>query len=141
MKLKLYSNTAKFGSIPTSYELSRELGVGRDEVESTFKRLEAKRLLVLEPGDQSRIRMAPPFSGVETTFPVQIGSTCYFANCVWDALGVAAALHSDAQIDARDGHTGEPITLEIRDGRPTANSAVSHFAVPAALWWRDIIYT
>ena len=65
----------------------------------------------------------------------------YFANCVWDALGIPAALHEDAVVDAEDGHTGEPMRLEVRGGAPVPTWCVAHFAVPAARWWTDIVHT
>jgi hypothetical protein len=141
VKLALYDAIADTARMPTSHDLARLLGVRTDEVEGAFARLHEKRLLVPEPGDQSRVRMAPPFSGITTDFPVVIGKKRFFANCVWDAFGIAAALHSDAIIDASDGHTGEPLTLEVRGGGPVPQDYVVHFAVPAALWWRDVIYT
>src|SRR4249919_3381112 len=89
----------------------------------------------------SRIRMAPPFSGVETSFRVKVQDNVYYANCAWDALGIAAALQADAKIEASDGYSGEPIMLEVRNGQPVPQSCVIHFAVPAAHWWDDILYT
>jgi hypothetical protein len=62
------------------------------------------------------VTLAPPFSDIATPFRVAAGRLTYDANCAWDAYGVAAALHAD--IDAADGHTGEPIRLLVRDGRP-----------------------
>ena len=85
--------------------------------------------------------MAPPFSGVETPFRVKVQDKSYYANCVWDALGIATALHLDALIEASDGQSGEPMRLEVRNGQPTAQKCVIHFAVPAAHWWDDIVYT
>ena len=106
-----------------------------------FARLHKKRLLVPEPGDFSRIRMVPPFSGIATAFPVDANGRRYHANCVWDAYGVAAALHTDAMIAASDGHTGEPLWLEVKNNQPILRSYAAHFAVPAARWWDDIIFT
>lgn len=117
------------------------LGTPLAEVKAAFARLYQKRLLVPEPGDPSRIRMAPPFSGIPTSFPVNVQGKVYYANCVWDALGISAALHQDAVIEASDAHSGELITLEIVNGQPVAQPCVIHFAVPAARWWDDIVYT
>lgn len=46
-----------------------------------------------------------------------------------------------AFIEAADGYSGEPMMLEVRNGRPVPQPCVIHFAVPAARWWDDIIYT
>ena len=141
VKLAIYRTIAETARAPTSDDLARELRSSPDAVEAAFRALRAKRLLVPEPGDPSRIRMAPPFSGIETPFLVRVGTKAYFANCVWDALGIPAALHRDAIVEASDGETGDPMTLEVRDGKPTPRECAIHFAVPAARWWDDIIYT
>jgi len=141
VKLVIYEITAETGSVPTSSEVSCKMNVDESEVLAAFRRLHAKRLLLPEPGDPHRIRMAPPFSGVPTRFPVEANGKHYYANCVWDAYGIAAALHCDAISRASDGHTGEPLTIEVKNGEPIWKSYVAHFAVPAAHWWDDLIFT
>jgi hypothetical protein len=141
VKLALYRMIAQTGIVPNSVEVAQATRLSEEEVRVAFATLHAKRLLVPEPGDPSRIRMAPPFSGVATSFPVEAQGKRYYANCVWDAFGIAAALHSDAIIPASDGFSGEPLTLEVKNGQPTRQAYVAHFAVPAAHWWNDIIYT
>jgi len=141
VKLAIYEITAESGHIPNSAEVSCKIDIDEAEVVGSFGRLHAKRLLLPEPGDPTRIRMAPPFSGIPTKFPVEANGTNYYANCVWDAYGIAAALHSDAISRASDGHTGEPLTLEIKNGEVVLKSYVAHFAVPAAHWWDNLIFT
>jgi hypothetical protein len=168
VKLKLYEVISETARMPTAAEIASALVVPMEDVLSAFERLHQKRLLVPEPDDPSRIRMAPPFSGIETGFLVRSGGKGYYANCIWDALGIPAALHRDARIEASDGFTGEPLILEVRDGKPVSENYAPgdpsgdppgyptqgwpypgyfafhfaiHFAVPAAHWWRDIIYT
>ena len=141
VKLTIYEVTADTGQVPTSSEVSRKIDIDEEEVLAAFGRLHAKRLLLPEPGDPRRIRMAPPFSGIPTKFPVEGKGKQYFANCVWDAYGIAAALHCDAISHASDGYSGEALTLEVRDGAPVLKSYVAHFAVPAAHWWDDLIFT
>jgi DNA-binding transcriptional MocR family regulator len=141
VKLNIYETLAASTHAPTSRQVAAALEASPHDVEAAFDRLHQKRLLVPEPGNPARIRMAPPFSGVPTAFPVQVGEKRYFANCVWDALGVAAALREDARVDAVDGHSGDPIQLRVRGGRPVPQACVIHFAVPAARWWEDIVYT
>jgi Alkylmercury lyase len=141
VKLSIYDTLARTTQAPTTSDVARALHAPLADVEAAFRNLHAKRLLVPEPGDPSRIRMAPPFSGVPTAFRVRNAERTYFANCAWDALGVPAALHSDATVEAVDGHTGEPIVLEVRDARPVPEPCIIHFAVPAARWWEDILYT
>ena len=141
VKLALYQITADTGSIPNAAGVARATGESEETVLAAFGRLHSKRLLVPEPGDPTCIRMAPPFSGIPTAFPVEARGLRYYANCVWDAYGVAAALHADAMIPAQDGLTGEPLTLEVRNNAPVLQPYVAHFAVPAAHWWDDIVFT
>jgi len=141
VKLDVYRTIAETAKVPGAAEVAGSLGASVEEVLAAFGRLHAKRLLVPEPGDPARIRMAPPFSGVPTPFLVRVGDKGYYANCVWDALGVAAALHADAVVEASDGATGEPMRIAVEGGRPLPEPCVAHFAVPAARWWEDIVYT
>lgn len=141
VKLNVYATLAETGKAPAAAEVANALTAPVRDVESAYASLHRKRLLVPEPDVPSRIRMAPPFSGVETPFRVRSRGRTYFANCAWDALGIPAALHEDAVIHAADGHTQAPMILEVREGRPVPEPCAIHFAVPAARWWDDIIYT
>jgi|SRR5438105_9316009 len=141
VKLAIYEIVADTGRVPSSLEVSLKIDIGEDEILGAFGRLHAKRLILPEPGNPRRIRMAPPFSGVPTSFPVEANGKRYYANCVWDAYGIAAALHCDAVSHASDGHTIEPLTLEVKNSQPVLKSYVAHFAVPAAHWWDDLIFT
>jgi len=141
VKLNIYETIATTTNVPTSAQVAAALNRTVDEIEAAFQHLYQKRLLVLEPGTASRIRMAPPFSGVKTPHAVKIDDKTYYANCAWDALGVAAALHRDADIESICGDCGQPMSFQVRDGRPLPQACVIHFAVPAARWWNDIIYT
>ena len=141
VKLALYRIIADTGSVPNSREVAEAVDLNEDAVRAAFARLHSKRLLVPEPGDPSRIRMAPPFSGIPTAFPVDALGKRYYANCVWDAYGIAAALHADAISHASDGYTGEPLMLEVKNGQPILKPFVAHFAVAAAHWWDDIVFT
>jgi alkylmercury lyase-like protein len=141
VKLKIYEMVARTTRMPASIDIALLIGSSIADVEQAFQRLYEKRLLVLEPGTSSRIRMAPPFSGIETEHRVKIEDKLYFANCAWDAFGVAAALKRDADIESTCADCGELLTFQIREEKPLPQEGVVHFAVPAAQWWRDIIYT
>src|SRR2546428_214918 len=126
VKLAVYRITADTGKVPTSSDVACKIDIDEDDVRAAFGWLHAKPLLVPEPNDPSRIRMAPPFSGIPTAFPVEAQGKRYYANCVWDAFGVAAALHADAVIPASDGFSGEPLTLEVTNGQPVSHPYVAH---------------
>ena len=141
VKLAIYQMIAQNAIIPDTKAVAAKLNVPEEKVREIYQELAAKRLLVLEPGDATRIRMAPPFSGITTPFRVKIADMSYYANCVWDAFGIAAALNQDGIIYASDGFTNEPLVLEVKDNQPTNSNYLAHFAIPAAQWWDDIIHT
>jgi alkylmercury lyase-like protein len=141
VKQAIYQALADTGRAPDSREVAEAMGLPEPDVLAAFERLHRQRLLVPEPGVPSRIRMAPPFSGVPTTFHVRARDRSYFGNCVWDALGIPAALHAEAVVDASDGHTGEPVSVTVGSDGPRTTGLIAHFAVPAARWWDDIIHT
>ena len=137
----VYRATVEHGRPPRSTEAAVALDIAAAEVLDTFRALASRRLLALAP-ESGEIVMAPPFSAVPTPFEVTADDgRRYFANCVWDAYGIAAALHCDATIKASCACCGEPMTLAIEGGQPDASPGVAHFAVPAAHWWDSIVYT
>jgi hypothetical protein len=98
VKLTIYKMIAQDAVVPDSASIAAKMNVPEVKIGEEFQSLAMKRLLVLEPGNPSKIRMAPPFSGIVTPFRVEINDKSYFANCVWDAFGIAAALQQDGTI-------------------------------------------
>lgn len=136
----VYGETVRCGKPPRAQEVADALGVSSGEILEAFRRLRERKLLALA-AESGEITMAPPFSATPTLFQVRAAAQSYFANCVWDAFGIPAALHQDASIDSSCACCGDPMNLEVRDGRPVQAKGVAHFAVPAAHWWDDITYT
>jgi hypothetical protein len=80
-------------------------------------------------------------SGVCGSSGVSEALISYRAICIWDALGIAAALHSDAIVSAQCGDCRDPMRLEVTGGQLAAGEGVIHFAVPAAHLWDNISCT
>jgi len=139
LRQHVYTATVERGRPPRAAEVGRDLGISEPETLAAFQRLRASKLLYL--AESGEIVMAPPFAASPTGFLVHAGGRSYFANCVWDSFGIAAALHSDATIEASCACCGEPMTLAVEGGRPLPAEGVAHFAVPAAHWWDDLPYT
>ena len=138
VRLAVYRHTVTEGVPPTAAEIARDLDSATADVETSLRRLADGHVLVLAPGTTS-IWMAAPFSAIPTPFPVSVGDRRYFANCIWDALGIPACLHADAWIDTTCPDCAAPLRLEVRDGAlEEPAGGVIHFAVPAARWWDDI---
>jgi hypothetical protein len=140
IKLAIYRHLADTGAAPSLAGVAESLGIEPAQAQAAAARLQESRLLVLEPGS-GEVRMAPPFSAVPTGFRVRSGPVSSFANCVWDAYGIAAALHQDVDVAAACGCCGHPMTMAVRSGAPVGTEGVAHFAVPAARWWTDIVFT
>jgi len=140
IKLAVYRGAAERGALPRAEEVASEVSVTVQDVRDSYARLAQRRLLVLEP-DGLTIRMAPPFSGVPTDLVVRSGGIAYFANCAWDALAIPAALHRPGNVDSRCGQSGAPLRLEVGLNGPGPSPWLFHVSVPAAQWWRDIVYT
>jgi Alkylmercury lyase len=128
------------GRAPTSREVASEAGVERDEVRSAWRRLHELHAVVLDAAS-GELRMANPFSAIETPYRVHAAGRSWYANCAWDAVGVCAALHVDGRIETTCADCGEPLTVEVRDERPDDESLVFHSLVDAAHWWDDIVFT
>jgi hypothetical protein len=135
------------GKSPTVETVSLSLTLDAGETASAFDRLAAKRAIVLTPGTRD-ILMAAPFAGKPTDHRVRVGDRVYHANCIWDALGVPAMLAgdgrpADATIETTCVDCSQSLMLEVSQGTVTArpDGVVAHFAVPAARWWEDIVFT
>lgn len=136
------------GPAPTIASVADALGARRAETAAAFERLAAGHVIVLAPGTRE-IVMSAPFAGGPTDFVVRVGARSYDANCVWDALGIPAMLGGpagqavDADVATRCADCGAALALRVRSGIVEADppDAVVHFAVPAARWWADIVFT
>ena len=70
VKLNIYQTLAETTQAPTSAEVALALDRSIQEVEAAFQRPQAKSVAGFRAGTTSRIRMAPPFSGIKTPFAV-----------------------------------------------------------------------
>ena len=135
-----YSAVTGRGRPPAIAELSDATGEPFDRIRESLTRLASGRILVLQP-ESGEILMAPPFSAVPTPFLVETSRHSSYANCAWDAIGVPIMLREPARIISSCGCCGASLILEVSLDQPPAAREVVHFAVPAAEWWRDLVYT
>lgn len=140
VKLAIYQHFAETGRPPRPEEVAEHVDADVQTVLESYPRLRAHRLLVLEEDGRS-IRMASPFSGVPTQHLVEADGIQYFANCAWDALGIAAALHKPAVVHSRCEQSGEPFHLRVHSHGPEPSDWLFHCLVPAAQWWDNIVFT
>lgn len=129
------------GDIPTRASVGTVLGLDADAVAASYRRLGDTHVIVPDPAT-GEVWMAMPFSAVPTEFRVVVGDRSVWANCAWDAFGVAAALDADVGFVTRCPSSHQPVRAGVRRGVAFADAgAVAHVPVPAARWWEDIGYT
>jgi hypothetical protein len=140
VRMYVFGTAAETGRVPQPPEIADALGRAVGEVREALKTLAAGKVLILAPND-GNIWAANPFCAVPSGFRVSAGGKSYWGICIWDSLGIAAALGRDAVIDAPCGDCGQPMRLEVRGSKLVRSEGVVHFAVPAHRWWDNIGFT
>jgi len=136
----IYSHFADTTHPPSVDESAQHFNLSIEEASEYYKELHNRHAFFLEPGTLT-IRMANPFSGIPTDFKVHANGKTYFANCAWDMLGIPAALHTDAVIEAKFTESNETVSLEVKDGQITNNQLLVHFPLPFSRWYDDLVFT
>ena len=129
------------GRVPDAGEVAQALDLPHEVVVGAYRQLHDGHIFVLEPGSSERLRMANPFSAVPTAFRVQVGERSWWGNCVWDGLGIIAALGGNGVMATTCPDCAQPEAVVIAESRLRHGSGVAYIGVPAASWWDNIIYT
>ena len=137
VRIYVFGEAANTGRVPQPPEIAAALGRSQAEVEEALRRLAAGKVLILAPND-GNIWAANPFCAVPSPFRVEARGKTYWGICIWDALGIVAALGTDAVIRTACGDCSEPMLLEIAAGKLKRSEGIIHFAVPAHHWWDNI---
>src|SRR5438552_15093813 len=140
VRLYVFQEAADTARVPQPPQVAAALGGPQAEVERALRLLAAGKVLILAPND-SNIWAANPFCAVPSPFRVDTRGKTYWGICIWDALGIVAAVGTDAVIRAVCGDCSEPMVLEIAAGKLQRSDGIIHFAVPAHHWWDNIGFT
>lgn len=141
VRVALFGLFAERGRLPPRAEVAAAAGVGVEDVGPAYRRLADDHVIVLEPGSDEPW-MVNPFSAVPTPYDVRVEDRHFWGNCIWDALGIVAMLGGTGSVRTSCPDCGEPLGVDVRDGRlHHDDDLVVHFAVPAAHWWDDIGFT
>jgi hypothetical protein len=135
-----YEMFVELGRAPAVVEVASRARIEVGAVEEAWRRLHDAHALVLHDAT-AEIRMANPFSAVPTAFRVNAGGRWWYASCAWDAFGICSALHVDGRIETSCPDCGEPMQVDVVDGRPSDRTLLFHCLVPARHWWDDIVFT
>jgi hypothetical protein len=140
VRLYVFGEAANTGIVPQPPGIAAALGRLQTEVEQALRQLAAGKVLILAPND-GNIWAANPFCAVPSPFRVESRGKTYWGICIWDALGIVAALDTDATIRTSCGDCSEPMLLEVAAGKLKRSQGLIHFAVPAHHWWDNIGFT
>ena len=140
VRLYVFGQAAESGRVPQPAQIAAALDRPVSEIVHAVKELAAGKVLILAPND-GNIWAANPFCAVPSGFRVEAGSKTYWGICIWDALGICAALGQDAVVTAPCGDCGEAMRLEVRGGNLVRGEGIVHFAIPAHRWWDNIGFT
>jgi hypothetical protein len=140
VRLYVFRTAAETTRVPQAPEIAAALHQPPGIVHEALRHLAAGKVLMLAPNDGT-IWAAAPFCAVPSGFRVEAGGKRYWSICVWDALGIAAILGTDARVEALCGDCGDQLVLEVRHGELHRSEGVIHFAIPARRWWDNIGFT
>lgn len=140
MRAFVYQHLAETTRPPRVEETAERFALTHEEATSAYEALHQRHAFFLQPGTHD-ILIANPFSAVKTSFKVHANGKTYFANCAWDSLGIPAALHVDAQIDAQCSQSGAQIQLTVSGQRVQYDAGLVHFLVPFSRWYDDLPFT
>ena len=139
VRIYIYRQFIETGHAIGAGDIARALNCHAAEIEQALVDLADAHTIVLAPGTRS-IWMAHPFSAVPTPYTVHRGGISYWANCAWDALGIAAMLQRDTECLCQCPDCNQRIDLSVNDGR-VSSDAVVHFVVPPRRFWDNVAYT
>jgi len=140
VRLHVFREAADSARVPQPPQIAAALRRPQSEVEEALRQLATGKVLILAPND-GNIWAANPFCAVPSPFRVETRGKTYWGICIWDALGIVAALGTDAVIRASCGDCSEPMVLEIAAGKLKRSEGIIHFAVAAHHWWDNIGFT
>jgi hypothetical protein len=140
VRCQIYRFFAERYRAPSYQEIAGLMQAKESGVREAFHQLHRQHMIFLENGSDL-IRMANPFSAIPTRFRVRAGAAAWWANCAWDALGIAAALQIDVQIAAGTPDSAGTVELRVENGGVDGKQQVIYFPLPCRQWYDDLVFT
>jgi Alkylmercury lyase len=140
LRLTVYAAFAD-GRIPTVAALVAATGVPEVEVRDGLAVLAAQRHVAL--GADGEIAMAHPFTAVPLGFSVMGRSRLWWGGCAWDSFAVPHLVPDQAPVLVATTcpACARPHTWSVGVDAPPPGDQVTHFLVPAARMWDDVVHT
>lgn len=139
VRIHVFDVTLASGRPPLIHEIAGAMQSSEAAVAEALVELSSRRVLVLQPNGE--LLMVPPFSAVPTPFVVSTDTFTAYANCAWDALGVAVMLQRRVAIAASCADCGQALHLESDGASASGDSPFLHFPLPPRRWWESIVFT
>ena len=139
LRLYSYRQVVASGKAPTVAQAAAEMGSSEAEVRAGYARLsESHAFMLTESGELWRVA---PFSAIPTAFPVESNGLTYYANCIWDALGIPAMLGQDATVPASCACCNLEMAVQVKARALFPHEGMIHVALPARRWYEDVVFT
>lgn len=139
LRLCTYRHVVATAKAPTVAQSAAAMGSTEAAVRAAYERLSKSHALMLQ--ENGELWRVAPFSAVPTAFPVEVGGRTYYANCIWDALGIPAMLAQDALIPASCACCNLDMGLRVERGALLPRQGLIHIVVPARKWYEDVVFT
>ena len=137
----IYDHVVEHGTAPAPDLIARQLSLPLAEVKQALLRLtEGHAVMVAQPQSCDLWRVAP-FSAVPTAFEVRAGEKRWWANCIWDGLGILAALDRDGEVTTSCPCCNQAMSMSVKGGALEPAEGAIHFLLPVRDWYQDIVFT
>jgi hypothetical protein len=140
VRLHVFRTAAETGRVPQPPDIAAALHRSEEDVAGAVKLLAQGKVLILAP-NSANIWAANPFCAVPSGFRVHAAGKAYWGICIWDALGICAALDAPGVITAACGDCSASLRLEVSQRKLVHSEGIVHFAIPAHHWWDNIGFT
>jgi hypothetical protein len=130
---------ARLGHAPSIGDLAAEVGLAIEAVDAALLRLHEAHALLLHP-HLCEPWVVHPFALSPGSCWVETSKRGYWANCLYCAFGIAAALRADARVTTRLGGEGRTALFRVAAGKLLDCDGVFHFSLPARCWWNNVIH-
>lgn len=136
----VYDYIVKHGQAPSTATIAGRFGKSASETKEALLRLSEGHAVMAQPESGELWRVAP-FSAVPTAFEVRSGEQRWWANCIWDGLGVLAALHKDGEVLTSCPCCNDAMVLKVKGGNLQPAQGAIYFQLPVRDWYRDVVFT
>jgi hypothetical protein len=130
---------AREGNAPSIADLAKECLLTPSEAQAGLRRLADAHALLLHP-DSDEPWAVHPFALAPGSCWVEAGGRGYWANCLYCAFGIAAALKCDATITTRYGGEADTVRYRVEHNSVAPCADLFHLSTPPRKWWDNVIF-